>query len=135
MFVTVFYAIYNVKTGEINYCNAGHNPPYILRKDGKLEKLPNSDSGMLGVFDFLDFSDEYVKLEEGDMLMMYTDGVDEACNVNNEVFGDERLEKVLRESAGLSCQASIDKMLENVRAFTAGAPQSDDITMMALKRG
>ena len=135
MFVTVFYAIYNVKTGEINYCNAGHNPPYILRKDGKLEKLPNSDSGMLGVFDFLDFSDEYVKLEEGDMLMMYTDGVDEACNVNNEVFGDERLEKVLRESAGLSCQASIDKMLDNVRAFTAGAPQSDDITMMALKRG
>ena len=106
-----------------------------MRKDGKLEKLPNSDSGMLGVFDFLDFSDEYVKLEEGDMLMMYTDGVDEACNVNNEVFGDERLEKVLRESAGLSCQASIDKMLENVRAFTVGAPQSDDITMMALKRG
>ena len=101
MFVTVFYAIYNVKTGEINYCNAGHNPPYILRKDGKLEKLPNSDSGMLGVFDFLDFSDE----------------------------------KVLRESAGLSCQVSIDKMLENVRAFTAGVPQSDDITMMALKRG
>ncbi|MBO6253282.1 MAG: SpoIIE family protein phosphatase, partial [Bacteroidaceae bacterium] len=61
MFVTVFYAIYNVKTGEINYCNAGHNPPYILRKDGKLEKLPNSDSGMLGVFDFLDFTDEYAQ--------------------------------------------------------------------------
>lgn len=134
MFVTAFYAIYNVKTGEINYCNAGHNPPYILRKDGKLEKLPNSDSGMLGVFDFLDFTDEYAQLGEGDMLMMYTDGIDEACNVKNEVFTDERMEQVLRESKGLTCQAAIDKMLECVRAFASGAPQSDDITMMALKR-
>ena len=134
MFVTVFYAIYNVKTGEINYCNAGHNPPYILRKDGKLEKLPNSDSGMLGVFDFLDFTDEYAQLGEGDMLMMYTDGIDEACNVKNEVFTDERMEQVLRDSKGLTCQAAIDKMLECVRAFASGAPQSDDITMMALKR-
>ena len=134
MFVTVFYAIYNVKTGEINYCNAGHNPPYILRKDGKLEKLPNSDSGMLGVFDFLDFTDEYAQLGEGDMLMMYTDGIDEACSVKNEVFTDERMEQVLRDSKGLTCQAAIDKMLECVRAFASGAPQSDDITMMALKR-
>ena len=134
MFVTVFYAIYNVKTGEVNYCNAGHNPPYILRKDGKLEKLPNSDSGMLGVFDFLDFTDEYAQLGEGDMLMMYTDGIDEACNVKNEVFTDERMEQVLRDSKGLTCQAAIDKMLECVRAFASGAPQSDDITMMALKR-
>ena len=130
MFVTVFYAIYNVKTGEINYCNA----PYILRKDGKLEKLSNSDSGMLGVFDFLDFTDEYVQLGEGDMLMMYTDGIDEACNVKNEVFTDERMEQVLRDSKGLTCQTAIDKMLECVRAFASGAPQSDDITMMALKR-
>ena len=105
-----------------------------MRKDGKLEKLPNSDSGMLGVFDFLDFTDEYAQLDEGDMLMMYTDGIDEACNVKNEVFTDERMEQVLRDSKGLTCQAAIDKMLECVRAFASGAPQSDDITMMALKR-
>ncbi|MBQ3313432.1 MAG: SpoIIE family protein phosphatase, partial [Prevotella sp.] len=81
MFVTVFYAIYNVKTGEINYCNAGHNPPYILRKNGRLERLPNSESTMLGVFEFMDYNDETTHLDEGDMLVMYTDGVDEACNV------------------------------------------------------
>lgn len=135
MFVTVFYAIYNVKTGEINYCNAGHNPPFILRNDGKLEKLPNSTSGMLGVFDSFVFTDEHVQLAEGDMMMMYTDGVDEACNAQNEEFTDERMELVLKDSKGLTCQEAIDKMLERVRKFTSGAPQSDDITMLAVKRG
>jgi sigma-B regulation protein RsbU (phosphoserine phosphatase) len=134
MFVTVFYAIYNVKTGEVNYCNAGHNPPYILRKDGKLERLPNSDSGMLGVFDFFEFTDEYVKLDEGDMLMMYTDGVDEACNAQNEEFTDERLEQVLKACQGVSCQETIDKVLASVKEFTGDAAQSDDITMMTVKR-
>ena len=134
MFVTVFYAIYNVKTGEVNYCNAGHNPPYILRKDGKLERLPNSDSGMLGVFDFFEFTDEYVKLDEGDMLMMYTDGVDEACNAQNEEFTDERLEQVLKACQGVSCQEMIDKVLASVKEFTGDAAQSDDITMMTVKR-
>lgn len=134
MFVTVFYAIYNVKTGEINYSNAGHNPPYILRKDGKVERLPNSQTGMLGVFDFFEFNDEYVKLEEGDLLMMYTDGVDEACNEKSEEFTDERLEQTLQDSGGLTCQETVDKMLASVRAFTGEAPQSDDITIMSLKR-
>jgi len=134
MFVTVFYAIYNVKTGEINYCNAGHNPPYILRKDGKLERLPNSETGMLGVFDFFEFNDEFVKLEEGDLLMMYTDGVDEACNEKNEEFTDERLEQTLQGSCGMTCQETVDKMLASVRAFTGEAPQSDDITIMSLKK-
>ena len=134
MFVTVFYAIYNVKTGEVNYCNAGHNPPYILRKDGKLERLPNSDSCMLGVFDFFEFTDAYVKLDEGDMLMMYTDGVDEACNAQNEEFTDERLEQVLKACQGVSCQETIDKVLACVKEFTGNASQSDDITMMTVKR-
>lgn len=133
MFVTVFYAIYNVKTGEVNYCNAGHNPPYILRKDGKLERLPNSDSGMLGVFDFFEFSDEYVKLNEGDMLVLYTDGVDEACNALNEEFTDKRLEQTLTSCLGATCLETIDMVLGKVKEFTGDAPQSDDITVMTVK--
>ena len=134
MFVTVFYAIYNVKTGEINYCNAGHNPPYILRKNGKLERLPNSNSSMLGVFDFMDFSDESEKLEEGDMLVMYTDGVDEACNVESQEFTDERLEQALNECVGANCLGTIEKVLGKVKEFVGDAEQSDDITMLAIKR-
>lgn len=134
MFVTVFYAIYNVKTGEINYCNAGHNPPYILRKNGKLERLPNSNSSMLGVFDFMDFSDESEKLEEGDMLVMYTDGVDEACNVESQEFTDGRLEQALNECVGVNCLGTIEKVLGKVKEFVGDAEQSDDITMLAIKR-
>ena len=134
MFVTVFYAIYNVKTGEINYCNAGHNPPYILRKDGRLERLPNSVSTMVGVFDFMEFADDTTKLEEGDMLVMYTDGVDEACNIVNEEFSDERLEMALNECVGATCQETIDKLLGRVKEFVGNAQQSDDITVLAIKR-
>ena len=134
MFVTVFYAIYNTKTGEVNYCNAGHNPPYVLRKDGHLERLPNSTSTMMGVFDFMDFEDNYFKLDEGDMLVMYTDGVDEACNRQDEEFTDERLEAALAECKGATCQEAIDTVLGKVKEFVGDAAQSDDITMLALKR-
>jgi sigma-B regulation protein RsbU (phosphoserine phosphatase) len=89
---------------------------------------------MLGVFDFFEFNDEFVKLEEGDLLMMYTDGVDEACNEKNEEFTDERLEQTLQGSCGMTCQETVDKMLASVRAFTGEAPQSDDITIMSLKK-
>ena len=99
-----------------------------------MERLPNSDSGMLGVFDFFEFTDEYVKLDEGDMLMMYTDGVDEACNAQNEEFTDERLEQVLKACQGVTCQETIDKVLASVKEFTGDAAQSDDITMMTVKR-
>jgi len=134
MFVTVFYAIINVKTGEVSYCNAGHNPPYILRKDGSLEKMPYSETFMLGVFEDTEFTEEKTKLEKGDMLLMYTDGVDEAFNPQNEGFGDERLEQILKESAGDSCQNIIDKVIDSVKAFVGEAPQSDDITLLAIKR-
>ena len=134
MFVTVFYAIYNVKTGEINYCNAGHNPPYILRKDGTLERLPNSVSTMMGVFDFMEFVDDKAQLNEGDKLVMYTDGVDEACNIRNEEFTDERLEQALLESTHMNCQETIDCILGRVKEFVGEADQSDDITILAIKR-
>ena len=134
MFVTVFYAIYNTKTGEINYCNAAHNPPYILRKDGKLERLPNSTSTMIGVFDFMEFSDNTINLEEGDMLFMYTDGVDEACNVDNKEFTDERLELALNECVGKTCRETIDHVMDKVHEFVGEANQSDDITMLSIKR-
>ena len=134
MFVTVFYAIYNIKTGELDYCNAGHNPPYILKKDGILERLSMSDSIMLGIFDDVIYSGKKLQIEVGDTLVMYTDGVDEAFNAQNEEFGDERLEQVLKASLGSSCQQLIDHVVEDVKSYVGDAPQSDDITLLTLKR-
>ena len=134
MFVTGFYGLLNVKTGEINYCNAGHNPPYLLKRNGKIEALPMSKDTMVGAFDGLEFHNVSLQLDHGDVLVMYTDGVTEAMNVQNEEFGEARLEDTLEEVTLHNCQQIIDAIKADVATFTGEAEQSDDITILALKR-
>jgi len=134
MFVTVFYAIYNIKTGELSYCNGGHNAPYIVRANGQVEQLPQSTNCIVGVVSGVTFSGDAARLMPGDTLVMYTDGVNEAFNTAYEEYGDARMEQTLGTLAGKSCDELIKGQLESVRAFAGGAPQSDDITLMALKR-
>ncbi|MBQ2210608.1 MAG: SpoIIE family protein phosphatase [Prevotella sp.] len=134
MFVTVFYAIYNIYTGELDYCNGGHNSPYILRSDGRVEQMPISTNCMVGVIDGFTFNKDKAQIGVGDTLVMYTDGVNEAFNTEFVEYGDDRMEKVLAELNGKSCREVIDGQLEDVRRYAEGAEQSDDITIMALKR-
>lgn len=134
MFVTVFYAIYDVKTGELNYCNAGHNSPFVLHADGTVEMLPTSTNCMIGAINGLDFNEQTMQLGKGDILLTYTDGVNEAVNTAFEEYGDDRMENVLGEMTRKSCKEVIDGLLASVKAFAGEAPQSDDITLMALKR-
>ena len=134
MFVTVFYAIYNTKTGEVEYCNAGHNSPYLIHANGQVEALPTSTNCMIGAIEGLDFEPGSLKMEQGDMLVMYTDGVNEAVNNAFEEFGDQRLLDTLKQATGLDCRQTIDGLLDSVKIFTDGAPQSDDITLLSFKR-
>lgn len=134
MFVTVFYAIYNIKTGEVNFCNAGHNSPYILKADGTIKQLPTSVNCIVGAIDGLDYSEDSLSLEVGETIIMYTDGVNEAFNPEFEEYGEARMEQTLLNLHGKSCQDIIEEQLNSVRAFADVAPQSDDITIMALKR-
>ena len=134
MFVTVFYGIYNIKTGEVTYTNAGHNPPYLMKADGRIEQLPMSKDLVVGALDDFQFSEEALQLEHGDTLLLYTDGVTEAINVNNEEFGEKRLEDTLKEVTQQSCQQIINAVKTNVSDFAGEAEQSDDITMLAIKR-
>lgn len=134
MFVTVFYAIYNIYTGELDYCNGGHNSPYILRSDGRVEQMPVSTNCMVGVIDGFTFNKDKAQMGVGDTLVMYTDGVNEAFNTEFVEYGDDRMEKVLGELNGKTCREVIDGQLEDVRRYAEGAEQSDDITIMALKR-
>jgi sigma-B regulation protein RsbU (phosphoserine phosphatase) len=134
MFVTVFYAIYNITTGELEYANGGHNSPAIIRADGKVELLPNSGNCMVGVIDDITYNNEYLKLNAGDVLMMYTDGVNEAINPNCEEYGDDRMLKLLETQKNANCKNMIDTLLSDVRAFAGSAEQSDDITLLALRR-
>ncbi len=134
MFVTVFYCIYNVHTGELEYSNAGHNPPYILRSNGKVEQVPGSTDCIVGVLEGRTFTNNKISLNVGDTLVMYTDGVNEAFNPAFEEYGEGRMEKVLAGSVGKSCREVIDSLLNDVKDFADTAEQSDDITLMALKR-
>ena len=134
MFVTVFYGIYNIRTGEVTYANAGHNPPYLVRADGSVEMLPLSKDIVAGAFDDFQYSQESLQLEPGDTLLLYTDGVTEAINTEDKEYGEGRLEKQLAQCSNLSCQEIIDKVKEDVKAFAGEAEQSDDITLFALKR-
>jgi sigma-B regulation protein RsbU (phosphoserine phosphatase) len=134
MFVTVFYGIYNLKTGEITYCNAGHNPPYHLKKGGQVEALPMSQDPMAGAIEGIDYHEGTVQLEKGDALVLFTDGVTEAMSVSFEEFGEKRLEDTLADVTMHSCQQMIDVIKADVTTFTTGAEQSDDITVLALKR-
>lgn len=134
MFVTVFYGIYDLNTGDITYCNAGHNPPYILKQNGQIKELPMSKDMMVGVFEDVTYTNETLHLDKGDILLMFTDGVNEAMNIDLEQFGDERLMNTLTTHVGTGCQKLIDAIKADVSSFVGNAEQSDDITMLAIKR-
>ena len=134
MFVTVFYGIYNLRTGVMDYCNGGHNSPYIIKKGGQLEELPISGNCLVGVVEGFTFKSDRIQLNVGDTLLMYTDGVNEATNMAFEEYGEARMEKLLTELNGKTCREVIDGQLADVRNFVDGAEQSDDITILALKR-
>ena len=134
MFVTVFYAIYYTETGLVEWCNAGHNPPHLLRRDGTVEELPRTENVMLGVFDDIEFREGTLQLERGDALVMFTDGVTEAMNREEEEFGTRRLKDVLAGQTARSSREVVEAVRTAVSDFADGAEQSDDITMLVVKR-
>jgi sigma-B regulation protein RsbU (phosphoserine phosphatase) len=89
---------------------------------------------MIGAIEGLTFNPGSLKMEKGDMLVMYTDGVNEAVNNDFEEYGDQRLLNTLSQLQGKACQETIDGLLDSVKTFTDGAPQSDDITLLSFKR-
>ena len=133
MFVTVFYGIMNVTTGEVTYCNAGHNPPYIIKGTGEVKALEMSKDPMVGAISGIDYHDCQLQLDKGDALVMFTDGVTEAMNTANEEFGEARLEATLSKTFS-KCQDMVEAIKTDVAGFVDSAEQSDDITVLALKR-
>ena len=134
MFVTVFYAIYDIRTGILTYCNGGHNPPYLLHADGTTEQLPMTQNAMVGAYKRIIFKESTLQLEQGDTLVMFTDGVTEAMNPAREMFGIKRLDGILRGQTDKSCQQMIESIKTGISDFVGDEEQSDDITMLLLKR-
>ncbi len=134
MFVTVFYGIYDLQTGQITFTNAGHNPPYILKADGQVEVVKSPCNLVLGAVPDMPFSCDTLKLGPGDTLYMFTDGVTEAENKNHDQFGESRLEEALAECKGTDSKHIVDTVNAKVKEFINGAAQSDDITQLVIRR-
>jgi serine phosphatase RsbU (regulator of sigma subunit) len=133
MFVTVFYAILDPASGTLSYCNAGHNPPYLLSDTAEPQPLRNTGIP-LGIVHDTSWMAETVRLEPGDMLVLYTDGVSEAQNANSEFFDTERLLDAARTYRERTAQAVQDAILAAIDRFVGDAAQFDDLTVMALVR-
>jgi sigma-B regulation protein RsbU (phosphoserine phosphatase) len=132
MFVTLFFGMLDPKTGDLRFTNAGHNPPYRL--DGKaVEAVTLSKGRPLGLRTTSTYETGSLTLAAGETLYLYTDGVTEAHNRTGELFAEQRLEAVLRESAGDSTNIVVTAVGDAVQRFADGAAQSDDITAMALR--
>jgi serine phosphatase RsbU (regulator of sigma subunit) len=138
MFVTVFYAILDPASGELVYCNAGHNPPYLAHARDGLggnDPIPLTGTGMaLGVLEEGEWRAERARLAPGDMLVLYTDGITEARDGAGSMFGEARLVQVVRAARGQSAAAAHAALLGAVRDFAGASPPDDDITLLLLAR-
>ncbi len=134
MFVTVWAGSLDYSSGELTYVNAGHNFP-LLRHDGKWEWLKKKCGLFLGTFETAKYRQETIRLAPGDELILYTDGVNEAFNVAEEEYGNERLEGFLNDHVDLRPHAMVDALRADVGAWAKGAEQSDDITVLCLEYG
>ena len=133
MFVTLFYAILDSNNTTLQYINAGHNPPLLLREEPGDVVLLKAEGIPLGLFPDIDLPIEEVKLKKGDVLVLYTDGVTEAINAKREQFETERLSRVVRKNHHLPAQAIIKAIQAELKAFVCDQPQYDDITLVILK--
>jgi len=133
MFVTVFYGSFDPATGVLEYANAGHNLPYVVKASGEVHPI-ECDSGLvLAVMPGFEFPGGSIELEPGDVVFFYTDGITEAMDEEGVEFGDDELAAVLEEAAGSNAAAFNRKAVEAVQEHAGEAAQSDDITCLTLK--
>lgn len=140
MFITVFYVMVNIRSGELSFSCAGHNPALHYMASGKKVRLLKPRGPALGIplIDEKGFArrlkEESVRFEHGDVLFLYTDGISEAMNSRDEQFGEERIVSIIEETGDLNVFGVKEKLLVSLKHFTGGTPQSDDITFVLLKR-
>ena len=132
MFITMFLGIMDLTTGTISYCNAGHNPPIVI-KDGRAEYLDSEPSLLLGVELSAKYTANELTLAHGDTLFLYTDGLTEAENAERETFGEKRALETAAHFGTLTAEQQIEQMHQAVDQFVNNAEQSDDLTMLAIR--
>lgn len=132
-FITLFYMVLDPATGELTYCNAGHNPPYLVHRDGGVEEL--TEGGLiLGMFGQARYKAASTVMQPGDVVIIFSDGVTEAQNPDNAEFGEERLLEAVRRNRNGTAGELVQAVTGAVNEFAAGAPAADDLTLVVVRR-
>ncbi|MGA2532812.1 MAG: PP2C family protein-serine/threonine phosphatase [Candidatus Aminicenantales bacterium] len=132
-FITFFFGALDRRTGEFRYVNAGHNPPFVVRRSGELSALDTSGFA-LGMFPGVGFDPGSVRLDAGDTAVLFTDGIPEARNGEGEEYSEERFRELVRARRGLASAGLCRAVLEDAHAFAATGQPCDDITLVIIKR-
>ncbi|NME69644.1 ATP-binding SpoIIE family protein phosphatase [Flammeovirga aprica] len=133
MFVTIFLGLLNMKTGELTYTNAGHNPTYILSEDADPIKLSDRHGPVVGALEGFEYSESTIQLSSGQMVFAYTDGVTEAQNIHRELYSDLRLEKLIDSIKNKPIESLVNTVIEDVGLHEKESEQADDITVLCAK--
>ena len=134
MFVTMFICMFDLKLGRIEYCNAGHNPPVISNADGQFSLLDVKETNApIGLWPGLEFVGEELDLPSDSMILLYTDGLNEAENRQQEQYGEERILQLMNSHASYSTHDIIEALKADTDRFRDGAEQNDDLTMLAFR--
>ena len=132
-FATFFYGILNSKTDEFHFSNAGHDPPFHISSNKKITRLDKGGT-VLGFMEDFNFEEATQKIKSGDTIVIHSDGITEALNSKNTEFGEERLLKLVLNNLQLKAEQLISKVFDAVKTFVKDVPQSDDITIVVIKK-
>ena len=133
MFVTVWLGILDLRTGELKAANAGHEYPVVTRAEGKFELVKDKHGFVIGGMEGIKYKEYEIKMGPGEELFLYTDGVPEATNARNELYGTERMMAVLNSSQGMEPEKVLKMVKADVDRFVGDAPQFDDLTMLCVR--
>jgi len=131
-YATFFYAQLDASGQRLQYVNAGHNPPYLVRSDSEIVELPAGGT-VVGLFPQMSYEDAAIELRSGDLLVAFTDGVTEALNPSQEEFGEQRLKALLQSVVHLPAGEISKRITQELRSWIADAEQHDDMTFIVLK--
>ena len=134
IFITAFYGILDVRTGRLDYCNAGHIPPWVVRADGRVEQVTWGGGGGIGVLETTEYVDETIELGPADGLVLVTDGLVRSRNEADDDYPIERFEALLNEHVAASPLHLIRTLVRDILTFTGETPPADDMSVLALRR-
>lgn len=133
MFVTLIVGILDLETGKLKLCNAGHNPPILIRPDGQVSFLEFKTQIFVGVIEEFAYTEDETTLEKGSKLFLYTDGVTKAENTEKELYGDEKLLKTLSDNNTSDVRTTVNGIEDSVADHVKEAEASDDLTILLIQ--